>query len=67
LLLELLSELPDLDGTGYDPGDVDDLQKLLAEPEFKPDGQDAHLDRKSVTDCPECGHTFTPITRTVTE
>lgn len=25
LLLELLSELPDLDGTGYDPGDLDDL------------------------------------------
>lgn len=29
LLLELLSELPDLDGTGYDPGDVDALAALL--------------------------------------
>jgi hypothetical protein len=29
LLLELLADLPDLDGTGYDPGDVDNLQALL--------------------------------------
>lgn len=38
LLLELLSELPDLDGTGYDPGDIDDLEALLQEspPPFPP-------------------------------
>lgn len=29
LLAELLSDLPDLDGTGYDPGDLDDLLARL--------------------------------------
>lgn len=29
LLLELLADLPDLDGTGYDPGDIEDLEKSL--------------------------------------
>lgn len=29
LLAELLSDLPDLDGTGYDPGDLDALVALL--------------------------------------
>jgi len=29
LLLELLADLPDLDGTGYDPGDIDELEKLI--------------------------------------
>lgn len=29
LLLELLAELPDLDGTGYDPGDIEALEKAL--------------------------------------
>lgn len=29
LLLELLADLPDLDGTGYDPGDLDELARLL--------------------------------------
>lgn len=29
LLLELLADLPDLDGTGYDPGDLEDLEKAL--------------------------------------
>lgn len=31
LLAELLSDLPDLDGTGYDPGDLDDLIASLEE------------------------------------
>lgn len=31
LLAELLGELPDLDGTGYDPGDMDDLRAELEE------------------------------------
>lgn len=30
LLAELLGELPDLDGTGYDPGDLDDLVRTSA-------------------------------------
>ncbi|MGH3780598.1 MAG: DNA methyltransferase [Pseudonocardiaceae bacterium] len=29
LLLELLADLPDLDGTGYDPGDIEELEKAL--------------------------------------
>jgi hypothetical protein len=36
LLAELLGELPDLDGTGYDPGDLDDL--IAAIQEEAPDG-----------------------------
>lgn len=31
LLAELLGDLPDLDGTGYDPGDLDALVALLAD------------------------------------
>lgn len=31
LLLELLAELPDLDGTGYEPGDIAELEKALAD------------------------------------
>jgi len=31
LLAELLEDLPDLDGTGYDPGDLDDLRAKLEE------------------------------------
>jgi site-specific DNA-methyltransferase (adenine-specific) len=29
LLLELLADLPDLGGTGYEPGDIEDLEKAL--------------------------------------
>lgn len=35
LLLELLNDLPDLDGTGYEPGDLTDLERLLSD---GPDG-----------------------------
>lgn len=31
LLLELLADLPDLDGTGYDEGDLADLERVLAD------------------------------------
>lgn len=31
LLLELLADLPDLDGTGYDPGDIEALEQALAD------------------------------------
>ena len=31
LLLELLADLPDLDGTGYDPGDLEALEAALAD------------------------------------
>lgn len=64
-LLDLLQSLPDLDGTGYDGDDLDAL--LQDTPDFDPDpsGGEARLDRKSVTDCPACGHTFEPTTRSV--
>lgn len=62
-LVRALQQLPDLAGTGYEPLD---LERLAAGPEkhtvtFE---VDARLDRKSVTTCPECGHVFTPTTRT---
>lgn len=67
-LVALLQELPDLDGTAFSD---EDLAALLAEietPEFSPDDEDdVRLDRKSVTTCPECGHVFTPVTRSVTD
>lgn len=62
LLAELLGDLPDLDGTGYEPGDLEELERALAEPEFEPDGDVERLDQKHKTKCPECGHVFTPTT-----
>ena len=59
--------------TGYD---ADEVGRILTAagmnddvPTFAPDpeGGVVRLDRKSVTDCPECGHTFTPVTRSVIE
>lgn len=41
LLVELLADLPDLDGTGYDPGDLQALEDLIAGP---PDLDDLHDD-----------------------
>lgn len=38
LLLELLADLPDLDGTGYDPGDLEDLERALAAEELPGEG-----------------------------
>lgn len=40
LLAELLTDLPDLDGTGYDPGDLDDVLARLDED--TPDGDDGY-------------------------
>lgn len=66
LLVELLSSLPNLDGTGYDPGDIDELARTLEVPTFEPvTDEEARLDRKAITTCPECGHVFIPITRRV--
>lgn len=39
LLLELLADLPDLDGTGYEPGDLAALEALLAQPPAGGDDQ----------------------------
>ena len=36
LLLELLADLPDLDGTGYDPGDLEDLEQALRDADDTP-------------------------------
>jgi len=67
-LVALLQELPDLDGTAFDQDALDRLLAGLEAPNFEPDDEeDVRLDRKSVTTCPECGHVFTPVTRTATE
>lgn len=67
-LLQLLQELPDLDGTGFDDAELQRLLDAAETPDFEPDDEgDPRLDRKSVTTCPECGHVFTPTTRTATE
>lgn len=56
-------------GTGFDQHEH---ARLLADIEtplhFGPDGAGmTRLDRRSVTDCPKCGHTFTPQTRAIIE
>jgi len=55
LLLELLADLPDLDGTGYDPGDLDELERALAARDQPPalnDPDDAPgLSAETVTKC----------------
>lgn len=66
-LLALLREVGEdgWDGTAFDIDDFAALLDALAVPEFDPDEEaDVRLDRKSVTTCPECGHVFTPVTRT---
>lgn len=64
-LVAMLKGLDDLTGTGYDE---DALRALLDETDFEADDdEDVRLDRKSVTDCPACGHTFTPVTRSIVE
>jgi ParB-like chromosome segregation protein Spo0J len=40
LLAELLTDLPDLDGTGYDPGDLDALVALLEDDDRERNDQD---------------------------
>jgi ParB-like chromosome segregation protein Spo0J len=59
LLLELLATLPDLDGTGYDPGDVEALEKLLgAPPEDTPPDEFPPFDEgiKTEFQCPKCSY-----------
>jgi ParB-like chromosome segregation protein Spo0J len=59
LLLELLADLPDLDGTGYDPGDVEALEKLLgAPPEDTPPDEFPPFDEgiKTEFQCPKCSY-----------
>ena len=59
-------QLVELDTAGWDLSALGFERKN--EPNFDfDDSEDVRLDRKSVTDCPNCGHTFTPTTRTVTE
>lgn len=48
LLLELLADLPDLDGTGYDPGDLAELEGALQVEELPP----ALTDPDDVPDLP---------------
>jgi len=62
VLATMLRELPNIEGTGFTPDDLDDLIDNL--PDFETDTADTvRLDRKSVTTCPKCGHDFVPVTR----
>lgn len=65
LLVELLETLPDLDGTGYDPGDFELLsERVKADLDQFPDYSDVIDDGKddagSEVACPKCGHKFLP-------
>lgn len=68
-LLSLLQEVGDLAGSAFEQSDLDALLALVeGTTDFEPDDEeDVRLDRKSITTCPECGHEFTPVTRTVTD
>ena len=50
LLLELLADLPDLDGTGYDPGDLDELERALADASPQPDEPDTGQARRTLAE-----------------
>jgi site-specific DNA-methyltransferase (adenine-specific) len=54
LLLELLAELPDLEGTGFDPGDLEDLEKVLAGQELPEAGATDADDAPDVPAEPHC-------------
>lgn len=61
----LASAMLELEAVGWDAAT---LGFSTETPDFAPEeDEDVRLDRKSVTDCPSCGFTFTPKTRTVTE
>lgn len=61
----LASAMLELEAVGWDAAT---LGFDTETPDFAPvEDEDVRLDRKSVTDCPACGFTFTPKTRTVTE
>lgn len=61
----LASAMLELEAVGWEPAT---LGFDTETPDFAPeDDEDVRLDRKSVTDCPACGFTFTPTTRSVTE
>ncbi|QWY81976.1 ParB-like nuclease domain protein [Arthrobacter phage Sicarius2] len=65
-LADLLQSLGgDVDGTGWDEDEIAAVLDRVADtPDFDPEeDDDVRLDRKNVTDCPNCGHTFEPTTR----
>lgn len=68
-LAHLLADLQgDYLGTGFTEQEHASLLAYIDTPlSFEPDpsGGEARLDRRSVTDCPQCGHTFTPQTRSM--
>lgn len=65
LLAELLTDLPDLDGTGYDPADLElILSRVNADMDVFPDydagGDDDGDGAGEEIACPQCGHTWIP-------
>lgn len=61
-LVDLLSSLESLDGTGFDQTDVETLLAQVAEAEFAPGSQSDQppLDRRKAVTCPHCGREFEP-------
>jgi hypothetical protein len=64
-LAELLATLPNLDGTGYEPGDVELIMaRVNADIDVFPDYSDTVDDGKNDAGdeiaCPQCGHRFVP-------
>jgi len=65
-LAEILSDMPDFDGTGYDPGDVElILKRINADMDEFPDFDgsndvDDKDDAGKEVACPKCGHVWTP-------
>lgn len=70
-LLGLLDELRAVDaieGVGFSDDDIAALRERVDVPDFEPDDSAIdRLDRRSVTDCPKCGYTFTPVTRSIVD
>lgn len=67
-LLSLLQTIEDteLPTVGYDEDGLNHIVSQTEVPSFEPQDIDMpRLDQYSVTDCPNCGHTFAPETRTV--
>lgn len=52
----------DMDSLGFDDEELDELIGELEVPEFDPVEEDeqADLDERDLTECPDCGHEFNP-------
>jgi ParB-like chromosome segregation protein Spo0J len=59
LLLATLEELPGLDGTGFDLGDIEEIRGHQGPPDVEfPEYDESIEDDVEFSECPECGHKF---------